>query len=153
MLTQEFFPLHPGREGPIVVTAIHKALISQAWKWRPWLLPTFPLPEPRVELYLSMQGKSYLFFRVEESVWVWFSSAVIKTMTEHNLGTKGFISSCSSTHGEGKAGQELKAGIWRQEPKQRSWRVVLILLACALWFAQPAFFYSLEPSVQEWCHW
>lgn len=64
-----------------------------------------------MELDLSMQGKSSVFFREEESVWVWFSSAVIKTMTKHNLGTKGIISSYSSTYGEGKAGQELKVGI------------------------------------------
>lgn len=45
-------------------------------------------------------------------------------MTKRNLGEEGIYFSLCVVHHLGNSGQELKAGIWRQELKQRPWRSV-----------------------------
>lgn len=78
--------------------------------------------------------------------------AVINTMASSNLGKEGFISAyrLHTIPLQGKPGQELEAGTWRQKLKQRPsvWSYCC-LLACSLWLAQPVFFIQSEPPDQD----
>lgn len=53
---------------------------------------------------------------------------------------------------KGRLGRNPKQGSGGRNRSRGRGEWFYFLLAGSLWFAQPAFFYSLEPSVQEWCH-
>lgn len=71
------------------------------------------------------------------------SAAAINTMTKSDLERKGFVSvyTSRSAHHRNKSGQEVKAGTWKLELKEKPRR------KAACWLA---FVYHPEPPAQGW---
>jgi hypothetical protein len=53
-------------------------------------------------------------------------------MTKSNLEGKGLFIPCLIVHHEEKSGQELKAGTWKQEPKQELTDKQMLFAPCGL---------------------
>lgn len=117
----------------MVLKASTKALRGQVWQGYTSLLPTFP--EQSCPCPCHYKGRSEIslcLLEERETGLVWFSTAVIKTINKSSLGDEEFISYYNSVHVEGKSGQELKGGTWRQKRKQR-FQGLVCLPACSSW--------------------
>jgi hypothetical protein len=78
-------------------------------------------------------------------------AVINKLMVKSNLGRKGLFGLRATVTG-GNPRNELQAGTWRQELKQRPWRNECCLLACSSQIAPLAFIYNPGPPAQGWYH-
>lgn len=81
------------------------------------------LPMPMLFCRQNLLGAS------SPAVLVCFSVAVTKHWSKPTPGQKGFIWPTDYSHHRGKSGQRFKARTWKQELKQRPWRIIACWLS------------------------